>query len=80
MLTLLFSHAKSTGVNSFAHIHLPFLHIPELSLPVHCLLKLQNPPTGTVSEIIKNDDLRIGKTKVNKSVNFFLNTAKHKNL
>lgn len=35
LLTLLFSHAKSISVDSFAHVHLPFLHIPELSLPVH---------------------------------------------
>lgn len=59
LLTLLFSQAKSISVNSFAHVHLSFSHIPELLLPVHCWLKLQNPPTGTVSEMISNDDLRI---------------------
>lgn len=58
-LTLLFLHAKSITVNSFAHVHLPFSHIPELLLPVHCWLKLQNPPTGTVSEMINKDYLRI---------------------
>lgn len=63
MLTLPFSHAKSIDVYSFAHMHLPFSHIPKLLLPVHCLLKLQNPPTGTVSEMIYNDDLRIDKIK-----------------
>lgn len=70
MLTLLFSQSKSMDVNSFAHVHLPFSHIPELLLPVHCLLTLQNPPTGTVSEMINNDNLRIEKSKEK-------NTAKH---
>lgn len=67
MLTLLFSQAKSMDLNSFAHVHLKFSHIPELLLPVHCLLKLQNPPTGTVSEMINNDNLRMEKSKEKKN-------------
>lgn len=42
-------------VNPFAQVHLSFSHIPELLLPVHCSCKLQNPPTGTVSEMLNND-------------------------
>lgn len=53
-------------MNPFAHVHLPCSHIPELLLPVHCLSKLQNPPTGTVSEIINDDKEYIyeGKKKL----------------
>lgn len=60
-------------------MHLPFSHIPELLLPVHCWLKLQNPPTGTVSEMINKDYLRIqeGKKKINRSKTWN-NTAQHK--
>lgn len=53
-MILPFSQAKSIRVNPFAQVHLPLLHTPELSLPVHCSSKLQNPPTGTVSEIVNN--------------------------
>lgn len=75
-LTLLFSHAKSITVNSFAHMHLPNSHIPELLLPVHCWLKLQNPPTGTVSEMIKMTNKNTKSKKKNWAKNV-KDTVKH---
>lgn len=54
-MLLPFSQAKSISMNSFAQVHLPCPHIPELSLSVHCSSKLQNPPTGTVSEKINDN-------------------------
>lgn len=51
---LLFLHAKSINVNPSAQVHLPSSHIPELPLPMHWKGKLQNPPAGTVSEIINH--------------------------
>lgn len=54
---LLFSHDKSINVNPFEHVHLPFSHTPELLLPVHCSCELQNPPTGTVSEMINQNNI-----------------------
>lgn len=59
VLKLPFPHAKSIKVNPFEHTHLPFSHIPELGLLVHWMCILQNPPTGTVSEMIKNDNVLI---------------------
>lgn len=54
-MLLPFSQAKSISMNPFAQVHLSCLHIPELSLPLHCSSKLQNPPTGTVSEKINDN-------------------------
>lgn len=65
-MLLPFLQAKSISMNPFAQVHLPFLHIPELSLPVHCSSKLQNPPTGTVSEKINDNKSWIEKKKPEK--------------
>lgn len=64
-----FSQAKSISMNPLAQVHLPCPHIPELSLPVHCSSKLQNPPTGTVSEKINDNKSWIEKNTEKESRN-----------
>lgn len=68
-MLLPFSQAKSISMNPFAQVHLPCPHIPELSLPVHCSSKLQNPPTGTVSEKINDNKSWIEKNPEKESRN-----------
>lgn len=69
-------------MNSFSQVHIPFSHIPELLLPVHCWLKLQNPPTGTVSKMIEMTykNTKSKNKKINRSKNVKDNVKHNKHV